>query len=224
MQNKQALIGIVAAAIILLGAGGVFLYSQNKPSEQQPNSTTTATKEENKDSSIGSTLTELLKSGKTQQCNFSYDDVGSGKTEGVTYISGENMRTDLTTTNLANKKSAIYIVRNGDDSYIWGSEFPNSTGLKMTISVDEYMNNESAKDYFDPNKKVNYDCKSWVTNASIFTPPANVKFTDLSAMMQGFTNSTKTTGSPTGSSNSQCSACNSLTGDAKTACMSSLGC
>lgn len=221
MQSKQALVGIITAAIILIGAAGVFLYSQNKPSEKQPISTSASVNEENK-SEMTSSLSELLKSEQTQECSFSYDEISGGKTSGITYLSGENMRTDLTMDN-NNKITNVYVVRNGNDSYIWGSEFPNNTGLRMTISVDELVNGESTKKYFDPDRKLNYNCKPWTIDASVFIPPSNIKFSDLSQMMQGFMNTTKTSGAPTGTTNN-CSMCNFLTGDAKNACTQQLGC
>lgn len=224
MQTKQAIIGIVAAIVILFGAGGVFLYSQNKSPQPQPNSTTTATDQENKKSSMSDSLTSLLKSGKTQKCTFSSQDIGGGNTQGTAYLTTDKMRTDLTITS-SDKTSMVYVIRNGDDNYIWGSEFPNSTGLKMTLSIDEYESNSDSREYFDPTKKLDYDCSGWTVDSSVFVPPSNIKFSDLSSMMQGMMKSeTKPTGAAPSSSASNCSVCNSLTGSAKTSCLAQLNC
>ncbi len=212
MQNKQAIIGIVAAAVILLGAGGVFLYSKNKPAPQ-PSSTSTTTEQTKTQSSMNDSLSSLLKSGKTQQCTFSYDDQSGSTTDGVAYINGNLMRTDVNTT-VDGKQSSVYVIRSGDENYIWGSAFPNNTGMKMTLSIEDYESNTDSKQYFDPTKKAEYDCRDWTPDSSVFTPPTNVKFQDFSAMMQAAS-------SP---SASNCSICNSLTGDAKNACLSQLGC
>ena len=221
MQNKQAIFGIIAAVVILLGAGGVFLYSRNKPAQPQPNSTTVQTSQENTQSSMSGSLASLLKSGKTQQCTFSYSD-SNGNTRGTAYIASDKMRTDLTIISNG-KQSNVYVIRNGDDNYIWGSEFPDNAGLKMKLSIEEYENNTDSRKYFDPTKKVDYDCSGWTLDSSVFTPPSNVKFSDLSQMIQSMMGTTKT---PTGAvqPTSQCSVCNSLTGDAKTACLQQLGC
>ncbi len=223
MQNKQALIGIVAAAIILLGAGGVFLYSKNKPAAE-PSSTTSATEQTKTESSMSDSLSSLLKSGKTQQCTFSYTDPNGDSTQGVAYITAEKIRTDLTI-NSNGKESNVYVVRNGDDNFIWGSEFPNNTGLKMTLSIEDYESNTDSKEYFDPTRKVDYDCSGWTPDSTKFTPPANIKFQDLSAMMQNLIKTTvKPSGAATTPSASNCSVCNSLTGDAKNVCLQQLGC
>lgn len=223
MQNKQALIGIVAAAIILLGAGGVFLYSQNKPASNQPSSTTTVGNEEKTTSAMGSSLTELLQAGKTQECTFSYSDENGG-TKGTVYINNQNMRGDLEITTADKKVSQMNMIRKGDDNYIWGGGFPSGTGLKMTLSADEFTSNEDSKKYFDASKKTNYDCGGWTVDSTVFVPPSNVKFSDLSGMMQGVMKSGAKPSGTTNSTGTNCSVCNNLTGDAKSACITSLGC
>ncbi len=220
VQSKQAIIGIVAAVVILVGAVGVFLYSQNK-NDSQPTATV-ATDESNETNSLESNLASILKSGKTQQCTFTYADENGNSTNGEAYIAGEQMRTDVTSSTNG-KSSTIYVIRNGDENYIWGSDFPNNTGLKMTMSIDEYVNNEESKKYFDPNLNAEYDCSNWTTDATKFTPPANIKFQDISAMMQGVMKGASNTPSGTAAS-SECSICNSLSGDAKTACMKQFSC
>lgn len=217
MQNKQAIIGIVAAAVILIGAVGVFLYSRNNKNSE-PN--TIASNQTQDQTAMESDLTSILKSGKTQQCTFNYSDENGYSVNGTAYIAGTQMRTDVQNS-INGKSSTIYVIRDGDDNYIWGSDFPNNTGIKMTMSIDEYTTNEDSKKYFDPNIKADYDCKGWTKDNSKFTPPANIKFQDLSVMMkdvmQGASNI------PTGGQ-SECSICNSLTGDAKSACMKQFSC
>lgn len=224
MQNKQALIGIIAAAIILLGAGGVFLYSQNKPASNQPSSTTTVGNEETtKETTMSNSLTDLLSSGKTQKCTFSYSDENGG-TEGTAYINNQNMRADLNITTADKKVSQMSMIRKDDDNYIWGGDFPDGTGLKMTLSAEEFTSNEDSKKYFDTSKKADYDCSGWTVDSSLFVPPTNIKFSDLSSMMKGVIKSETKPSGTTNSTGANCSVCNSLTGDAKATCMSSLGC
>lgn len=224
MQNKQALIGIIAAAIILLGAGGVFLYTQNKPASNQPSSTTTVGDEEStKETTMSNSLTDLLSSGKTQKCTFSYSDENGG-TEGTVYVNNQNMRADLNITTADKKVSQMNMIRKGDDSYVWGGGFPGGTGLKMTLSAEELSGNEEINKSFDTSKKADYDCSGWTVDSTVFVPPSNIKFQDLSGMMQGAINSETKPSGTTNSTGANCSVCNNLTGDAKATCMSSLGC
>ncbi len=222
VQNKQAIIGIIAAVVILIGAVGVFLYSQNNK-KSEPNTTTT-TNETDKNISMASDLTSILKSGKTQQCTFSYTDESGNSTSGKTYMTSGQMRTDVTSSVNA-KSSTIYVIRDGDDNYIWGSDFPNNTGMRLTMSIDEYASNENSKKYFDPNMKADYECGGWTVDSTMFTPPSSVKFQDLSAMMKDVIQSvSKIPTGAAGSTTSECSICNSLTGDAKTVCMKQFSC
>ncbi len=221
MQNKQAIIGIVAAVIILVGAVGVYFFTQ-KNKETQPN-TTTATQETNEESSLESDLTSILKSGKTQQCTFIYADESGNSTNGTAYIAGDQMRTNVTSATNG-KSSTIYVIRNGDDNYIWGSDFPNNTGLKMTLSIEEYASNEDSKKYFDPNLKADYKCKDWTVDSTMFSLPANIKFQDIGALMKNVIQGASKTPTGTTGSTSECSICNSLTVDAKTACMKQFSC
>lgn len=221
MQNKQAIVGIIAAAVILAGAVGVFLYSQNK-NDPEPN-TTAATEQTKEDSTIASDLTSILKSGQTQKCNFSSDEENGNSTSGIVYMTRNQMRTDVTS-NINNNSSSIYVIRDGDENYIWGSEFPNNTGMKMTLSIEEYESSEESKKYFDPSKKAEYSCSGWTIDPSVFTPPTNIKFQDIGALLQGMMKgASKAPTSATGGT-SECTICNSLTGDAKTACMKQFSC
>ncbi len=224
MQNKQAIIGIVAAAIILLGAGGVFLYSQKKSaSKPQPNSTTTATSVTKTPSSMMSgSLKDLFAGGKTSQCTFDVKGA-SGETKGTVYVADTKAYGDFDMTSSNGKTTATYMIRNGDTFYVWGDSFP--TGMKMTMSMDEMaskMQGSTQYKSLDPNQKTDYKCTDWTADASKFTPPSNVKFTDLGGMM------IKTTGGPTIPSTTgtapSCSVCDSLTGTTKAACRASLHC
>lgn len=217
MQNKQAIIGIIAAAIILVGAGGAFLYSKNNPKPTDSNTTKALDQES---MSTKNNILGLLKSGKTQKCTFAYDDPESGSTEGIVYLTGNQMRSDISMTT-DGKSSAINMIRNGDDTYIWGSSIPNNMGIKMTISQDELISDTSSKDYLDVTQEVDYKCDAWTVNSTVFSLPTNIKFTDISEVMQ---DAIKAKPSTTGSPSSQCSICSSLSGEAKDTCLSSLNC
>ena len=99
---------------------------------------------------------------------------------------------------------------------MWGGELPG--GIKMTFDVDELKTNTQANQYVDLNSKTDYSCSDWAADASKFTPPPNVKFTDLSSMMEGVD---KTMEEKSGNTDS--SACDSITdASAKAACENAL--
>jgi len=221
LKNKTAVIGIAAALIIILGAGVAFLYSQNKPAEETSTSTTTTTVGNESESND---LIGLLKLGKTQQCNFSYEDE-NGSSKGVVYISSNQLRSDLTITDKEGKEMDIYMIRTGDDNYVWGSSFPKNTGIKMTMDLEKLASDSATNQYVNPSQKMNYSCSGWTVDASVFTPPAGVKFSDFSQFMQGTIKNAVTSKVPTPAGNTtSCDICNSLTGDAKNVCLQQLNC
>lgn len=178
------IIGVTVAVILLLGAGGAYFLSQNKTAIQT-NVVSTPTVTENKTSS----LLDLLNLGKNQQCTFKTTTSGS-KTEGTFYIAQGKMRGDLKTT-VDGKEQEMSMIRDGDMNYIWGSSL--TTGIKMKLSLDEISSNKQTSQYINTSDKLNYDCKDWRVDSSLFTPPVDIKFTDLSAMMEKTKETTKTT-------------------------------
>lgn len=214
MRNKYALIGIAIALVIILGGGAAFLYSKNKPAQEVTTSTSTQAPESE---TASNSLIGLLKSGKTQQCNFTVDGEDSSTT-GVVYVNGDKMRSDITISE-AGEESDMYMIRSGNDNYIWGTTFPSNTGIKMTMDLEELANDSQANKYVNPSENVDYDCNGWTPDSSVFIPPADVKFSDISTFLQGAMNA-----KPTGTSSSSCDICNSLTGDAKTTCRAQLNC
>ena len=220
LKNKTAVIGIAVAVIIILGAGAAFLYSQNQPAEQ---TSTTSTPTGMETQPENNNLIGLLQSGKTQQCNFSSGDENT-TTVGVVYISGDKLRSDITITE-DGKESDIFMIRTGDDNYVWGTGFPNNTGVKMTMNLEELAGDSKASQYVNPSEKVDYKCSGWTADTAAFTPPTDVKFMDLSEFMQGAIKDAVTSKVPTpGKDASSCDICNSLTGDAKNVCLEQLNC
>lgn len=215
MQNKQAIIGIIAAAVILLGAGSVYLLNKNK-SETQP-STSTKTEQTAKTTSQSGSLKDIFANGGNKKCTFS-TKTETSETLGTFYVSGTNTRGSMVATSNG-KSTTTNIVRNGDTFYIWGDSLP--TGMKITMSVDEMSSKigQGQTSAINPDAKVDFKCGNWSVDSSLFTPPSSVKFIDASNVIKGVTG---TQTAP--SSASQCSLCSSLTGAAKTSCMTSFHC
>ena len=162
-----------------------------------------------------SSLIDLVTSGKTTQCTFDVE-AETGSTKGTIYIAGEKMRGDSETTTENGKTSQMFMIRVNDMYYMWGGELPG--GIKMTFNVDKLKSNTQANQYVDLNAKTDYSCSDWTADASKFTPPSNVKFTDLSSMMEGVDKMTEEK-----SGNIDSSVCDSITdATAKASCINAL--
>lgn len=176
------IIGVVAALILLLGAGGLYL-SQNK-SANKTSETPTPTKTESKSSS----LMDLLNLDKNQRCTFKTTASGSS-TEGTVYIAAGKIRGDFKTT-VNGKDEEMSLIRDGDMNYIWGSSL--KTGIKMKVSLEDLSKNQQTSGFIDANNKLEYNCMPWDTDSSLFTPPSNIKFTDMSSLIMPKTTGTQT--------------------------------
>ena len=170
------LLAIAASVILLLGAGGLYLFSQNKP-QTQDIANQAATESEK---SSGKSLMDLISLGQNQRCTFSTTNE-SGSTQGTYYLSEANLRGDFKVKTSQGKESQMSMIRSGDTSYMWGSDL--QTGIKMKLSLEDLSKNKEVNQYssVNPSAKADYNCVPWTVDSSLFTPPSNVKFTDLSS-------------------------------------------
>lgn len=211
MKNKPALIVLVVAALVVLL--GVFYFVSSKSGTLPSSSLNNSSSEEN-------SILGLLSSGKTQECKFSSTDENGAKTNGKVYISGENIRTNIST-DKDSKSQNIYMIRRGNENFVWGSAFPNNSGIKMNMSLDEIAGNEKTSEYINPTDKMNFSCSDWDEDSSLFEEPNDVDFMDFSGFLEGAANLINDSKDTT---NAMCDACNQLAGESKTTCLKQLKC
>lgn len=202
-MNKKAI--IIAVVLILLLIGGYFLMKKRPaPSPvAQPTSQEKATSP--------SSLKDLISKGIAQSCTFSNE----GST-GTVYVSGGKVRGDFDTT-VDGKVTKSHMIVDGNTSYIWSDG--QTTGVKMTFDASatpSATGTTSTAGSFDASANMNYKCGVWLADSSMFVLPVGVQFMSFG---------TPTGASPAaGSNSSQCSYCDSLTGDSKAQCLTALKC
>lgn len=168
-------------------------------------------------------LKNLLALGVSQKCTYTITEQGMTSSATI-YLSGETMRVDSQTTTSGKTESARMLIAN-KIMYIWGDGMPQ--GIKMPIpdaNTPTSQNTQGNVQMIDLDKEMNYSCSPWSADASYFTPPANVKFMDMSQMMNQV--------APTGGVGAgsvdvqalQCGACDSLPEPDKSECRQALGC
>jgi len=209
-MKKQLLIGI--AAVLVLG-GGYFFYSQSsgKPANNnQPIS-----------GMVKGTLQDLFARETSMQCKFSYDDEGN-KSEGTVYLSGKKMRGDFALSQSDGKSMQSHVIRDDVYGYTWLEGQKQGTKLKIEKSDEVMEKSEDKKDdelFAIDNKEVDYDCKAWNVDSSMFKPPANINFQDISIQVE---ESKKTTEQL---KESQCASCNQVpAGTAREQCLQAFEC
>ncbi|MCX6704265.1 MAG: hypothetical protein NTZ07_02355 [Candidatus Woesebacteria bacterium] len=195
---------LIAGVLILLLIGGFFMMKKGPKTVVAPE----ATQEQ---AASPSSLKDLISKGIAQSCTFSNE----GST-GTVYVSGGKVRGDFDTT-VDGKVTKSHMIVDANTSYIWSDG--QASGIKMTFDASATPSAEGATSPggFDASANMNYKCGVWVTDSSMFTLPTGVKFMTFAATVPG--------ASPaSGSSSSQCSYCDSLSGDSKTQCLTALKC
>ena len=150
-------------------------------------------------------LKDLLSKGISQSCTFKTD----GST-GTIYMSGGKIRGDFDAT-VEGQIMKSHMIVDSNTSYIWSDG--SKTGIKMSFDPNASTatnGTETQSGSFDVSAQMDYKCGVWITDASMFALPAGISFTSFDA--------------PTTGESSQCSYCDSLTGDSKSQCLSALKC
>jgi len=149
-------------------------------------------------------------------CEFSDNTSGSS---GKVYVSAGKMRGDFATV-VNGEVAASHMYSDGKTMYIWmdGSEMGFKSSIEVTGTPIPEPTGSQTQTKMDIDEEVDYNCQPWTADDSMFKLPANIEFKDLSAMMA------LPTGAMMPVEDDKCSACNSLSGDAKAQCLTALGC
>jgi len=183
MKNKQSLTTIAILVILLVG-GIAFAKSRQSSTPQSTSQTTSSSKQK---------ISDWLSNKQSTICT-----VKNGDYETTIYTKGGKVRVDGVSRMQNDKKS--FFIQNDKYAYIWteGQE----TGIKYPI-MDEMMEEEKGEettqeptnDYKFNLKEMehewesmNYKCEPKSLDDSIFEPPTNIKFNDMSALMESMQN------------------------------------
>ncbi len=171
------------------------------------------------------TLMSLVSLGQSMACDFRYQEPETeARTEGTVYIAGEErMRGDFTMTGTEDGTMDMSVIRDGDMSYLWGDSPMGRVAFRYeTIEPDPAGDPEhevAENDPFASDDEVEYECRKWPEDASVFTPPNDIEFSDLQSQMMDLGGMD---GMPEGI---DCSACDQVPeGAARAQCLAALGC
>ena len=139
-------------------------------------------------------LLSLFKLGKSMECTFAFSADGM-KGEGTSFFDAGYVRVDSLYSGdaVGSEPLASYMIQDTISKlmYMWSSAMPQ--GMKMTIP-DEADTKAASPEIpktpagtppaMDMDTAVQYDCKPWNPDRSVFIPPANVEFMDMDSMMK----------------------------------------
>lgn len=197
---KTSTILFVVGSLIIVG-GGVFAFTQvTKPPSEVATTTNTplnpASAPESDTMTGRASILSLMTGaqGKSMECTFVF--VGEGvRSEGTGFFVDGKVRVDSLYNGETNKQIASYMImdRSADAMYVWTLLDGEEAGVKMSISENEKMaaqisgsnsttNQSMDQQQISPESDVEYTCKPWSPDETVFTPPANVEFTDMTEM------------------------------------------
>ena len=196
-MNKKVIVVVVVLLLLLLAGAGYYLYTK---SAQKP--AATATTQEKNEGVFGS-IKDALSKSLSLQCAFTSEN-GVPTTA---YIKAGAVRVD--TTGKTPEQTTSIIMKN-KTMYFWPTN--SKQGSMMTIpdvsitpsvtgsTVKPTGTSDQSENMMAALEKFKDSCKPAVVADSLFTPPSDVKFTDMSQMMKAVVPSGTPSGYPTGMS------------------------
>jgi len=198
MKTTTLMFLIGSAAII--GVGGlVFTLVAKPPAESTPAAVTPAAVEETPATAetTGSTsILDLMKTsaGKSIECTFVF--TGSGmRSEGTGFFAADKARVDSLYSDADGNQTASYMIMDtpANTMYVWSLIAGEQVGMKLSLSENEKLatinpetesavKTASTPKPISPESDVQYTCKPWSVDATVFIPPIGVQFADLSEM------------------------------------------
>ena len=124
----------------------------------------------------------LLNSNKSLKCKFSEVDK-TNNAESVLYISNKKIRingkTEIKTDTASGTEIAeISVVILDNEMYSWGYD-KTKTGMKIKLNSENSNFNDVLKE------EGQYDCSDWTADEKLFEIPKDIKFQDLTDVMNG---------------------------------------
>lgn len=214
-MNKTAVVIAVFVVIALLGGGAYMMMNRSVTKPQEPAGSISSNPTQT--GSMRKSFRDLFNLGENQECTFTDPDSGS---TGIVYIGNGNVKGEFET-NTSGKTVKAHMLQDSENMYIWSDG--EKQGFKVARDSVEKAVENMGDIAVDINKEADYSCKSWSVDAGVFQLPSGVEFQDYSKMMEGVGEIMNST-SGTPAVNLNCSACDSLSGDAKASCLTALKC
>jgi hypothetical protein len=191
-MNKKAWywIGAVIIVVIII----IICVSAGKSAPTPASSETTgsvtgsvSTSNQASASAVRQTMHDLITSGATQTCKFSIAATAtSSGLSGTIYIASGNMQGDFIKTDTAGKVTNAHMIITGGMDYLW-SDASLTKGYKLSWSVAAASTILSDRaGGVNINQPTAYSCSNWTADQSKFTIPANIQFTDITAMIKAY--------------------------------------
>lgn len=186
MMNKKIL---VLALLLFLIAGGIY-YLKMRPASPTSHQSTGSLQSE------AVQFAEAIASGKPTTCILTKD-----KDQMEYHMRGKLMAANINS-EIGGQTTTSHMINDGAYIYIWSDDHKQGTKMTIPTETETQATTDKAKQLeasapklegeadYNAFKDQGYliDCKSGGVDSSTFVPPADVTFTDPTAMMPQFTN------------------------------------
>lgn len=192
---------------------------------------TAATSDKTLGEKFKGTFADMLKKGQNYSCTFSTTDTEGNTSKGTMYVASAGKL--IYSTFEFNPKSgdtnyAGSMIRDEKYNYIWTAKDKQGFKTPIDLENDSLFAKPEATDKstenqvnfgVDDTSEVDFDCKPWAVDKSMFVPPSDIEFMDLSEQMkqaqEAMQNAPKL----------DCSVCDQIpAGDSRTQCQKAMGC
>ncbi|MBY0310350.1 hypothetical protein K2Q16_04370 [Patescibacteria group bacterium] len=199
-MNSKLIVGVVAVLGI---ASGIFFWQLGRTSvpvvpdglsPSLPADSLNRQPGANDPISGRAAMTTLLALGRDFECRIqdNSDAVASGsvdETEGTIFISGGALRGDFLVPRESGAEPVVssMIVKDGT-MFLWSVIDGEAWGMKSSVTQDSGTTSPQleTQEPVSLNDDIAYDCTPWVgVDRSVFVPPSDVLFRDLSTIMEG---------------------------------------
>lgn len=211
---------ILAFVLVLLGT--LWSVSQGKKGEVFQENIPTETTDA---SPAPRTLQALLALGIPQTCTFETNAENGESTKGTLLLSNGKVRGDFVVTPNGGAVTNMHMISDGKESRLWmdGETF----GFIVVASTT--AKEKDANEPLGMNQDVDYRCTIATPDASVFVPPSEIQFQNMSDFMGGNSPKLPATNGPTGGAlpsgdlAEQCTACDQA-GPARAECRKAMQC
>jgi predicted RNA-binding protein len=187
------LIGLGVATLLIVAFAYFWLFSGNELQTAQQEmgeavvqlETQSGSKDPKAELNGFGSMNDLLGREKNLECQITTID-NTVANEGTFFVADHKIRGDFITQSPEQEEAAVSsIIVMEDTMYVWTEIGGESYGVKSNLQAAKEADVQT-QEPVSLDERVKYSCQSWEqVDQSIFIPPTDVLFQDMSAVLQG---------------------------------------
>lgn len=180
---------LILSLLVVIASSLMLSACRKLPGQQQSDSTQDQQQDHKQAGQSGGftgTIKNLISLGEAQKCTWVVEGQGASEV----YTDGEKSRVETTTPH-----GQMIMINDAEAIYSWDPQ--TKKGMKMMpedMKSEEAMIDEEEAMKVIPEEEIDYEqvttreyefsCESWSVNPTMFTPPTDIEFTDMNAMVE----------------------------------------